>query len=95
MNVEQGCFTPLVFSVNGAMGRECKKFYSVLAEMVTLKQKQEYCITMSWVRRKISFSLMRSILLCILGSRGKNMNQQEMNVTNDIEISEPLLKAHE
>ena len=38
---------------------------------------------------------MRSILLCILGSRGKNMNQQEMNVTNDIEISEPLLKAHE
>ena len=47
MNVEQGCFTPLVFSANGGMGSECKKFYSVLAEMKTLKQKQEYCITMS------------------------------------------------
>ena len=38
MNVEQGCFMPLVFSVNGSMGRECKKLYSVLAT----KRKQEY-----------------------------------------------------
>ena len=52
MNVEQGCFMPSVFSANGGMVRECKKFYSVLAEMITLKRKQEYCITMSWLRRK-------------------------------------------
>ena len=31
MNVEQGCFMPSVFSSNGGMGRECKQFYSVLA----------------------------------------------------------------
>ena len=74
MNVKQGCFTPLVFSANGGMGLECKKFYSVLAEMITLKRKQEYCITMSWLRRKIYFSLMRSILLCIRGSRSKIVN---------------------
>ena len=74
MNVEQRYFMPLAFSVNGGMGRECKKFYSVLAEMITLKQKQEYCITMSWLLRKISFSLMRSILLCIRGSLGENVN---------------------
>ena len=94
MNVEQGCFTPLVFSANGGMGRECKKLYSVLAEMITMKRKQE-CITMSWFRQKISFWLMRSILLCIRGSRGKNVNQEEMNVANDIEISEPLSKVRE
>ena len=74
MNVEQRYFMPLAFSANGGMGRECKKFYSVLAEMITLKQKQEYCITMSWLLRKISFSLMRSILLCIRGSLGENVN---------------------
>ena len=95
MNMEQGCFAPLVFSANGGMRRECKKFYSVLAEMITLKRKQEYCITMSWLRRKTSFSLMRSILLCIRGSRGKNVNQEEMSVTDDIEISESLSKVHE
>ena len=95
MNVEQGCFTPLVFSANGGMGCECKKFYSVLAEMITIKRKQEYCITMSWLRRRISFSPMRSILLCIRGSRGKKVNQEEINVANDIEISESLSKVHE
>ena len=84
--MEQGCFTPFVFSANGVMGRGCKKFYSVLVEMITLKRKQEYCITMSSLRRKISFFLLRFIR----GSRGKNLNQEEMNIGNDIEISESL-----
>ena len=93
MNVEQGCFPPLVFSANGDMGHEWKKFYLVLAEMIAIKRKQEYCITMFWLRRKISFLLMRSILLRIRGSHGKNVNQEEMNVANDIEVSESLSKA--
>ena len=38
---------------------------------------------------------MRSILLCIHGSRGKNVNQEEINVANNIEISESLSKVHE
>ena len=50
---------------------------------------------MSWLRRKTSFSLMRSILSRICGSRGKNVNQEEMNVANDIEASESLSKVHE
>ena len=79
MNVEQRCFTSLAFSANGGMGHECKKFYSVLAEMITIKRKQEYCITMSWLRRKISFSVMRSILLCIRRSRGKNVNAKKIS----------------
>ena len=37
---------------------------------------------------------MRSILLCIPGSRGKIVNQEEMNVANDIKISESLSKLH-
>ena len=63
---------------NGGMCCECNKFYSVLAEMIATKPKQEYYITMSWLRLKISFPLMRSILLRILGSCGKNLNQEEM-----------------
>ena len=38
---------------------------------------------------------MRPILLCIRGSRGKNVNQEEMNVANDIETSESLSPVHE
>ena len=95
MNVELGCFTPLVFSANGVMSRECKKFYSRLAETISAKRKEEYAITMPWLRGKVSFSLMRSILLCIRGSRGKNVNQEEANITSDIQISESLSTIHE
>ena len=42
MNEEQGCFTLLVFSACGGIGRECKNFYSVLAEIIAIKRKQEY-----------------------------------------------------
>ena len=63
--------------------------------MITLKLEQEYYIEMSWLRRKISLSLMGSILLFIRGNREKNVNQEEMNVSNDIEISESLSKVHE
>ena len=38
---------------------------------------------------------MRSILLCVRDSRGKIVNQEEMNVANDIEISELFSKVHE
>ena len=77
------------------MGGECKKFYLVLAEMISTKQKQEYCITMSWLRRKNFFSLKISILLCIRDSRGKYLNQEKMNVENDIEMSESLSRVRE
>ena len=50
---------------------------------------------MSLLRRKISFSLMRSILLCVRGSRGKIVSQVELNVASDTEISELLPEVHE
>ena len=86
--MEQRCFTSLVFSANGGMGHECKKFYSVLAEIITIKRKQEYCLTMSWLQRKISFSLTRSV--CYVYVVAVIVNQEKINVANDIEISESL-----
>ena len=66
--VEQhGCLTPLVYSGKESMSRECKKFYSVLPEMIA-----RILHHIVWVTTNISFSLMSSILLCIRGSGGKN-----------------------
>ena len=55
MNVGEGYFMPLLFSANGGMGHECKKFFSLLALIIATKRKQEYCIAMSWLRRKFPF----------------------------------------
>ena len=40
MDVEQGTFTPLVFTRTGGMGEECKRYHNRLAELVAAKKKE-------------------------------------------------------
>ena len=95
VNVENGTFTPLVFSVNGGMGRECKKLYSRLTEMTAEKRNISNSIATTFIRTKISFSLLRSMLLCIRGSRSvKRINTElvdvDMELTNKMSIIQQM-----
>jgi len=69
MQVEQGTFTPLVFTVAGGMGPECLKFHKSLAEKLSNKSGEKYSDVMSFIRCKLSFMCVRSSLLCLRGSR--------------------------
>ena len=69
IEVEHGTFTPLIFGTNGAMGTECSAFHKILAKKIAQKTNKKYCEVMSSIRTKISFSLIRSTLLCLKGSR--------------------------
>ena len=60
LQVENGSFTPSVFSINERMGREAPKCYSQIADMLYEKRDKTYSITMPWIRRKLLFSLIRS-----------------------------------
>ena len=52
MEVEQATFTPLVFTTTGGMAEECKRYYSRLAELLTIKKGEDYATTISWIRPK-------------------------------------------
>ena len=69
LDVERGTFTPLVFTTTRGMADECKRFHSRLAELMSIKKGEEYSTTISWIRSKVSFALLRSALLCLRGSR--------------------------
>ena len=71
VEVENGSFTPLVFSTTGGMGRLANIFYSRLASKISAKRQQPFASTMGWLRCQLSFSLLRSSILCIRGSRSK------------------------
>ena len=62
--VEQATFTPLVFSMTGGMAVVCERYHSRLAELLATKKGEGYATTMSWIRAKVSFALLRSSLLC-------------------------------
>ena len=61
--------TPQVFSTTGGMGREGNVFYKRLASLLADKQGWAYGTTMSWIRCVLTFSLLRSAVMCLRGSR--------------------------
>ena len=86
LEVEQATFTPLVFSTTGGMAVECKRYHSRLAELVATKKGESYATTMSWIRARVSFALLRSALLCLRGSRATRRIHLELtDIDFDIE----------
>ena len=69
MDVEQGTFTPLVFKTTAGMGEECNRYHNRLAELVAAKKGEGYATTVLWIRSKVSFAILGSALLCLIGSR--------------------------
>ena len=65
-----GSFTLLVFSCFGGMSRECGLFYKRLSEMLAEKRYMPTSEAICYIRTKISFSLIKAVVLCICGSRG-------------------------
>ena len=76
IEVEQGHFTPLVFGTNGVIGVEGSCFLKSV---------------MTWLRTRLSFEIIKSVHVCIRGSRtpfktifdrGEMMEDFELNLFN-------------
>ena len=64
---------------------ECKRYHSRLAELVATKKGESHATTMSWIRARVSFALLRSVLLCLRGSQAKRRIHLELsNINFDI-----------
>ena len=84
--VDQGSFTPLVFISSGGMGPKAKCFYSKLAEAISERKQQPRSHVVAWMRCRLSFSLLRSALLCLRGTRYSA--QKPTNIANlDYEVA--------
>ena len=80
LQVEHGSFTPLVFSCFGGMSRECRRFFWHTAERLANRRKELKSKISAWIKARLNFALIRSILLCLRGTR------TPLNVDNISEI---------
>jgi len=71
LQVEKGSFTPLVFTTTGGMAPESTRFIKRIAEKLSQKTKESYSRIMNNIRTRLSFDIMRSVLVAIRGSRGR------------------------
>ena len=91
LEVEQETFTPLVLTTAGGMADECKRYHSRLAELTSIKKGEDYTSTMTWIKSKVSFALLRAALLCLRGSTATTrvrLNIQERDFVIAKELAE-------
>ena len=86
MEVNQGSFTPLVFTVAEVMRGEDRASYSLLATLLPLKNGIENSKVRSWIRL-VNFALPRSMSLFLPGLR-----QNLINKKLDIELEHTNIK---
>ena len=63
--------TPLIFSTFGGISGATKVFYKRLADLLSVKKSLDYSTVMSWLRCRLSFSLLRSAIDFLRGARSR------------------------
>ena len=94
LEIEKGTFTPLVFTTTGGIGEECLRYHRRLAELLAMKKGKYYAKTMNWIRVKISFSLIRSALVCLRGSRSiRRKPYNIVDIDTDVQTAESGIRG--
>ena len=86
IQVERASFTPLIFTTSGGMAKECTKYHKQVAQLISLKTKEDYSQVMSHLRTRLRYTLLKSTLIAIRGERGKekkpgNVSELSFNTT--------------
>ena len=69
IQVEKASFTPAVFSCTGGAAPEATRLMKVIAEKRAAKRRESYAENISFVRRRITFDILKTCLLSFRGSR--------------------------
>ncbi len=76
LNTERATFVLLVFTTAATTAPEFNKFHKRLAELISNKRKENYSNVISYIRTRLSFAMLKSLLVSIHGVRGKNEKVQ-------------------
>ena len=85
LQVEKGTFTPVVFSCTGGAGPEASRLIKQLALKLSLKKSERYSETVSYLRRRFCFDILRSCVISLRGERSPSKNV-EVEAIYDLDI---------
>ena len=86
--VEHGSFTPLVFNTLGGIGPTATVVFKRISSMIADKTDQPYHSVIRLIRCKLTFSLLRSTITCLRGSRSSSKSIHHTNTTADLALIE-------
>ena len=87
LEVERGVFTPLVFSTSGGMA---KTLFKRVAAKMTDKTGQKYSETITSIKKRLRFNLLKTMVIALLGYRGRPSPSSSTDISElDLNI-EPM-----
>ena len=90
IEVEHATFTPLVFSTSGGESPECHRFHKRLATLLSDRRKESYSETITYIRRRIRFCILRTTLIALRGYRMPKQSGQaadEVRPLHEVDIA--------
>ena len=72
----------MIFSCSGGAGKEATKFLKALAEKLSSKKQEQYSNTVSYIRRRVRFDVLRT---SVISFRGERRTQAQRKELRDIE----------
>ena len=85
--IEHGSFSPLVFTTAGGMGATATVVYKRLASLIAEKHDELYGQTLHWMRCRLGFSLLRSSIMCLRGSRSHVNHPYSFTKSDSMELA--------
>ena len=82
IQVEKGSFTPIVVSTFGGMGQEAESFHKRLAQLIAEKRNETYSHVVNYIRTRLRFCLLKSVLTSLRGVRGKSSHEKISPISN-------------
>ena len=70
IDTEKGSFCPLVYSTFGGTAPQCSSHHKRVAQLMAHKRKEKYEDIINFIRIKVRFALLKSVLLALRGVRG-------------------------
>ena len=75
LQIEKGSFTPIVLSTYGGFAPEAVRHHRRIATLISEKRNEEYADVINHIRTRMSFCLMKSLLIAARGVRGKKRSE--------------------
>ena len=67
-------------------------YHSRLAQLIAIKKGEQYAKTISWIRTRTSFALLRSALVFLRGFRTRRVPCDIKNVDINVEVVEDAIQ---
>ena len=72
VHIEKGSFTPIIGSTFGGWGAEANRHHNRIAALMAEKKNESYADVINYIRTRLRFSMLKSVLIAIRGVRGKS-----------------------